>query len=104
MEISVNELIELQNRTNDGLHKAYEEGKKDEAERPLPNNLFDAILEYGKKTNTLIDYHKSDSKIDGCNWIQIKPTRDGSKGVQFVEIAFDNNLTEINYIGAKKEE
>jgi hypothetical protein len=103
MKISVDELIDLQNRTNGALQDAYKQGIKEEAEKPLPDNFFDAILDYAKKSGTLIDYHKSSSKQDGCNWIQVKPTREGSRSIEYVEISFDNNLTEINYIGAKKK-
>lgn len=103
MKLTVDELADLTNRTNEAVSKAYEKGVKAERERELPNNLFEAVLEYGRKTKTLVDYHKSSSEIDGCNWVQIKPTRTGAKGVKSIEISFEENLMEIDYIGVNKD-
>ena len=102
MNITVDEMIELNNITQSAIEKAYNKGVENEKSRELPNNLFNALLDYGKKTKTLIDYHKSSSDLDGCYWIQLKPTRDGSEGVKCVEISFEENLTEIHHIGISK--
>ena len=102
MVLTVSELIEMTNATNEVIKKSYEKGVQSEKERALPNNLFEALLEYGKKTKTLVDYHRSSDKSDGCNWLQIKPTRTGAKAVKSVEISFDENLMEIDYIGVNK--
>jgi hypothetical protein len=101
MEISVNEFVELSNSITAIAQKHFGKGVETEKERPLPNNLFEALLEYGKKSKTLIDYHKSSGKSDGCNWIQIKPTRSG-KTTDLVEISFEENLTEIHHVGISK--
>jgi len=103
MEISVNEMIDLNNRTQEAIKKSYEKGVEDEKNRVLPKTLFDALIEYGNKTKTLVEYHKSGSRSDGCNWIQLKPTRTGAKGIKSIEISFEENLSEINYIGVNKE-
>jgi len=103
MKLTVDEMVDLNNRINKTAQQQYEKGVNDEKSRALPNNLFDALIEYGKKTKTLIDYHKSASESDGCNWIQLKPTREGEKGTKYVEISFDENLTEVHHIGIGKE-
>jgi len=103
MNITVDEIIDLNNRISKSVQLAFEDGVNTEKNRELPTNLFDALVEYGKKTKTLIDYAKSESKEDGCNWIQIKPTREGSKGTKYVEISFEENLTEIHHIGIGKD-
>jgi hypothetical protein len=102
MEITVNEMIDLNNRTQEAITRSYEKGVSDEKNRPLPKTLFDALIEYGNKTKTLVNYHKSGSKSDGCNWVQLKPTRTGAKGIESVEISFEENLCEINYVGVNK--
>lgn len=99
MEVTVDELIDLNNRTNEAIDKALKDGIRMERERTLPNNLFEALIKYGNESKTLIDYHKSSGKTDGCNWIQLKPTREGSEGVKYVEISFEENLTEVSTIG-----
>ena len=104
MKLTTDELIELTNKTNDVMNKAYKAGVKKEAERELPDSLFKALLDYGKKSKTLIDYHRSSDKSDGCNWIQLKPTRAGSKGTKHVEISFKENKIEINGIFIAKED
>lgn len=76
----------------------------DERGRPLPNTLFDALLDYAKKSETLIDCHTSMGPSDGCNWLQIKPTRAGSEGTKYVEISFEENLMEISHIGIVEQE
>jgi hypothetical protein len=103
MELSINELVELQNRNQQGLKDAYNKGVQDERERALPDNLFEALLKYGKDSKTLVEYSRSSGPSDGCNWIQLKPTRSGSEGVKSVEISFDENLTEIHSIGINPE-
>lgn len=97
MNITVDEMIDLSNRTSEGISNAYKDGVRDEKnrEREIPNTIFDALIEYGKKSKTLIDYNKSGS----LNWVQLKPTRDGSEGVKCVEISFEENLMEICHIG-----
>jgi len=102
MELTVDEMIDINNRTKEAIERAYKKGVQDEKERALPDNLFEAILKYGNKTKTLVDYHRSSDKSDGCNWVQIKPTRTGAKAVKSVEISFDENLMEIDYIGVNK--
>lgn len=105
MKISVKELSELQNSINESLGEAFEKGQPCERKRKLPNTLFDALLEYGKKSETLVDYHKSGGgELDDCNWVHLKPTREGSEGVAAVEISFSQNLMEIDFIGIIKEE
>lgn len=104
MEISVNEFVDLKNTIDASNSKAYEAGVKDESDRAIPYTLFDAIFEYAQASKTLIDYHKIGGDADGCNWIQVKPTRDsgdGGKTIDFVEISFESNLMDINYIGGK---
>lgn len=100
MEISPQEFVELTNIITESSNKAFDRGVDAEKERVKPDNFFEAILEYAKQSKTLINYHKSTGKLDGCNWIQIKPTRSGSEDVTYVEISFEDNLNEIHYIGA----
>tara|TARA_R110000796_G_C14258489_1_gene399600 strand:+ start:163 stop:474 length:312 start_codon:yes stop_codon:yes gene_type:complete len=99
MNITIEEMVELQIINADLIDKAYFKGVADEQARKLPDNLFDALLLYAQSSETLVDYSKSSSKMDGCNWIQLKPTREGSKKVKAVEISFQENLKEIDYIG-----
>ena len=103
MEITVDEMIDLNNRTREAITKSYEKGVNDEKSRTLPETLFDALFEYGNKTKTLVGCHRSVDKSDGCNWIQLKPTRGGSKGITSVEISFEENLSEISYIAVNKD-
>jgi len=104
MKLTTNELIDLTNKTNDIVNKAYNQGVKTEKARELPTNLFEVLLAYGKESKTLVDYHRSGNRSDGCNYIQLKPTRDGSKGVAYVEISFKENKWEIEgiFIGKGK--
>tara|TARA_R110001606_G_C14975294_1_gene603702 strand:- start:157 stop:468 length:312 start_codon:yes stop_codon:yes gene_type:complete len=99
MNITIEEMIELQIINADLIDKAYFKGVADEQARKLPDNLFDALIKYGQDTCTLVEYNKSSSKMDGCNWIQLKPTREGSENVKAVEISFQENLKEIDFIG-----
>jgi len=102
MKTTVDEFLQMTNAINEAVERAIKEGIKREAERQMPNSLFDALLSYAKESKTLVDYHKSSGSRDGCNWIRIKPTRDGSKGTKFVEISFENNLMEIYHVGIGK--
>ena len=104
MEISVEELVNLQNKINDAQDSAYKKGFTASEERELPNNLFEALLKYAKKSKTLVDYHKNGGGMDGCNWIQLKPTRTGAEDIEYVEISFELNKNEIEYVGAKKKD
>mgnify|MGYP006908233045 CR=1 FL=1 len=99
MELTVDEFIDLQNRMSEGLAKAVRKGRELESQKPMPNNLFDALVEYGKKTETLIDYEKGNDS----NWVQLKPTREGSEGVKYVEISFEDNACEVHHIGTHKD-
>ena len=103
MNITIEEMVDLQNITTTAVDEAYRRGVRDEKARALPENLFDALLKYGNESKTLVDYSKSESKSDGCNWLQLSPTRDGSEGVKYVEISFEENLTEIDHIGIGEE-
>ena len=98
MKLTVQEQIELTNAMNTLSEKSYKKGFEHAKEEELPNNFFEALIEYGKKTKTLIDYNRG----KGSNWIQIKPTRDGSKGIKAVDIAFEDDLMNINHIGIDK--
>jgi hypothetical protein len=99
MKISVDEIVKMKNLTNDALDRAYKRGVQDERERALPNTLFDTLLKYGIESETLLESHISNGLSDGCHWIQLKPTRDGSEGTKDVEISFQENLTEIDFVG-----
>lgn len=101
MKVTVNEITEITNTINKATKAAYEQGVRDESERNLPNNLYDALVEYGLKSKTLVGNHKSTETLDGCNWIQLIPTREGSEGVEYIEISFESNLMEIHHIGTK---
>jgi hypothetical protein len=104
MKITIEEMVGMTNVIRNVESKAYEKGVSDERERELPKNFFEALLQYAGKTKTLVDYHRSGGKADSCNWIQIKPTREGSDGIKCVEISFEENLTEINYVGVTEDE
>jgi hypothetical protein len=103
MKITVDEMVDMQNRTEQAMRDAHEKGVQDERARALPENLFTALLEYGIESGTIIESHRSTDKSDGCNWVQLKPTRTGSEGIKYIEISFEENLMEIDFIGAEKE-
>ena len=104
MKITIDEFVGLSGKLHESVQDAFKAGIKKQKEVELPNSLFEALLEYGVKSDTIIDYHRNGGKTDGCNWIQLKPTRDGSKGVKHVEISFEENKMDINFIGIRKDE
>jgi hypothetical protein len=98
MKITVDEIVDMQNRTKQGMEDAYKKGVQDEKARALPENLFTALLEYGIESGTIVESNRSTDKSDGCNWVQLRSTREGSEGIKCVEISFEENLMEIKYI------
>ena len=109
MDITVDEMVDMTNRTKDAIDKAYKQGRRDredefaEERAKEPKSLFKALINYAEKENVLVDYHNSSGKTDGCNWVQIKPTRDGAEDIKYVELAFNDNLNSIHYIGVGHE-
>ena len=98
MEINVTELTELNKMIHTSLEVAHRKGVEEEQNREVPETLFDSFLEYAKKSKTLIDYERNK---ETC-WIQIKPTREGSKGTKHVEIGFEFNGMNVDSIGIGK--
>lgn len=110
MNITVDEMVDMTNRTKDAMDKAYKQGRQDrENEFAIeranePKHLFKSLINYADSEGLLIDHHYSSNAKDGCNWAQIKPTRDGAKGTKYVEIAFGDDLNSIDHIGIGTED
>lgn len=84
MEITPEEFTQLANAVNKSVTKAHEDGAESEQHRDMPKTLFESLLKHAEKSKTLVEYEYS----KGSKWIQVKPERDGSKGIDYVEIGF----------------
>jgi len=110
MDITVDEMIDMNNRVKDAVDKSYKQGMSDaydkyvEARANEPKHLFKSLINYADSEGLLIDHHYSSNAKDGCNWVQIKPTRDGAKGTKYVEISFGDDLNTIDHIGIGVED